>query len=112
MNRQEIFDRVSKHLLTQMRHARDDRGCRYITSSGDRCAIGCLIPDNHPGLNITGSVNTLLQMCPDLKGLWDVYGYLDTTFLNDLQKVHDNYNPNDWKYKLAIFAEKYGLNYE
>lgn len=112
MNRQEIFNRVCKHLLTQMRQARDDRGCRYITSNGDRCAIGCLIPDNHPGLHSNSSVYILPKMYPDLMKLWDIQRTSDLMFLCKLQEIHDCSDPDDWEERLKQFAKSHRVNYE
>jgi len=44
---QEIFDKVSIHLLTQNKRSQDDRMCTYRGPEGLKCAAGCLIPDKH-----------------------------------------------------------------
>lgn len=45
---QEVFDIVTKHLLTQNERAADDiMRCRYRGNNGTSCAIGCLIADVH-----------------------------------------------------------------
>lgn len=46
MTRQEIFDTVATHLITQGRRAWTGTNCMYLAPNGDRCAIGCLIPDD------------------------------------------------------------------
>ena len=52
MNRQEVFDKVAIHLLTQNAKALNSGGlCVYKTPNGLRCAVGCLIPDGHDALN-------------------------------------------------------------
>jgi hypothetical protein len=56
MTRQELFDRISRHLLTQKKKAECNinegkRGsppswsCRYRAPGGLSCAVGCIIPD-------------------------------------------------------------------
>jgi len=46
MNRQRIFNRVCKHLMKQGRRASQNDACRLRADNGDRCAIGCLIPNS------------------------------------------------------------------
>lgn len=110
MNRQEIFNRVSKHLLTQMRQARDPitGACLYKTDDNLRCAIGCLIPDNHPGLYARMEVRALIDTYPDLRELFNV----DLEFLSKLQDIHDGYPPEMWSEMLKEFVMEYGLSYE
>lgn len=51
MTPQDIFDRVSEHLLKQGRAAINptphtpSMTCVYRAPNGDKCAVGCLIPD-------------------------------------------------------------------
>ena len=45
MNAQEIFDKVATHLSKQGHRAFDDNACMYRSPNGDKCAMGCLIPD-------------------------------------------------------------------
>ncbi len=44
MNNQEIYDKVSKHLLTQNKKSKLDGKCSYRGDNHTSCAIGCLIP--------------------------------------------------------------------
>ncbi len=46
MIKQEIFDTVATHLFTQGKRAFDETEglCAYLTSNGNKCAVGCLIP--------------------------------------------------------------------
>ncbi len=45
MTKQEIFDKVATHLLTQNEKALNSvGGCVYRTDKGLKCAVGCLIP--------------------------------------------------------------------
>lgn len=46
MNRQEVFDKVVNHLLTQNQKSIDESSqCMYRGINGLMCAVGCLIPD-------------------------------------------------------------------
>lgn len=35
--------------------------CAYEASDGNRCAVGCFIPDDHPALDFHGDVNEILD---------------------------------------------------
>ena len=70
MDKQAIFDQVATHLLAQDEKAMEDGGllCVYLDEgTGLRCAIGALIPNDHPALNYRGSVRGVLTAYPDLK---------------------------------------------
>ena len=44
---QEIFDTVVEHLRRQGHRAyKEEYGCLYRLENGDKCAVGCLIPDH------------------------------------------------------------------
>lgn len=57
---------------------------------GRRCVIGCFIPDDHVALGIADDVLGLLAEYPDLLKHMPSRHYRE---LLDLQKVHDNINP-------------------
>ena len=109
MDRRSIFEKVKTHLLTQNCKAygeNDDKviGCFYRTRSGLRCAIGCMIPDGHPGLNHIGGIRSLLTEFPSLRNLWKVKSDEDDVrFLETLQTIHDGYAPGHWASTLDEF---------
>lgn len=45
--KQELFDRISKHLLKQNERSAEHIGgaCRYRGDNGLKCAVGAIIPD-------------------------------------------------------------------
>lgn len=47
MTNQEILNTVYEHLKQQGKPSRDGSNCRYRASDGSRCAVGCLISDEH-----------------------------------------------------------------
>jgi hypothetical protein len=130
LSRQEIYDKVAVHLLTQMKQCRHGTGCVYRNPNGLKCAIGALIPDELYIDVIEGA-----QACPMFNGangmrqsMWTAKhrlmmeigvaaGYISSTmpeeveaaFLNDLQKIHDDFDPSKWKERLTIFATTRGL---
>jgi hypothetical protein len=56
MTKQEVFDRVVTHLLTQKKRSASYYGsCLYKGPDGLRCAVGCLFPDSYDTSKIEGS---------------------------------------------------------
>ena len=106
MTTQEIFDTVVNHLFTQGRPAIEDSTgyCKYLTASGLKCAVGCLIKPEHYHPDMEGGtmqsplvrkavVNSVLPEA-DLKAL--ELDYLHNTYksvfhmLRRLQTIHDS----------------------
>lgn len=89
--------------------------CQYLNEDGSRCAVGCLIPDGHPGLRFSGSVMMLLGTYPDLQSLLDANTEEDQLFLISLQSLHDNnlavVSINDWPRLFQGWATRRGLVY-
>jgi len=59
MNNQQIFDHVKEFFLKQGKpsiniHAAGGGTCKYKTSDGLKCAVGCLIPDDKYTSSIEG----------------------------------------------------------
>ena len=111
MNRREVFDKVKKHLLTQMKkcYSSDVLFCRY--RHGDlKCAIGALIPDAIYSPNMEGkNVGRLLHSSVEVRKALDVdpANLGDVQFLADLQSVHDLYEPHQWATMLDIYERIY-----
>lgn len=61
--------------------------CQYLTQGGDKCAVGCLLPDDLYRPVFEGNnVQALLDEHPLLLGyFWNV----DKTFLSRAQRLHD-----------------------
>ncbi len=102
---QEVFDQVSQHLLTQKQRSvsRSETLCSYRGDDGLKCAAGCLIDDK--------------EYSPSMEGLpWISlvrYGFANGSHLlliEDLQNIHDGFQPEEWKQKLIDVARKYILN--
>ena len=102
MNKQDIYDKVRAHLLSMDAPATrasaltgGGESCLYLDpDTGRKCAIGCLIPDGHPGQGFLGDVLSLMDEYPDLADLWGVSfdDDEDGQFLYQLQRVHDGNN--------------------
>lgn len=112
MNKQEVFDKVATHLLTQKRQAWDEQtnGCVYRASNGDKCAIGCLIPDQFYSPEFEQLfLENLAERYPSL--LSDIgLGTIPVVFLADIQCVHDDTPPDAWFICLESFALREGLS--
>lgn len=46
MDKQEIFDKIITHLRTQKVKSGNESFCMYKDANGNKCAVGCLIPDD------------------------------------------------------------------
>lgn len=89
MTKQQIFDKVATHLLTQRQVSRDGVQCIYRADNGFRCAIGCLIPDDKYKPNMEGqAIKPLLEQHKDLLGF--PIGPRNLKLLKDLQQIHDD----------------------
>lgn len=110
--KQETFDAVARHLLTQGRksmRARESEGkrdvCAYRGSDGVKCAVGCLIPDgfyrpSFEGWNVDDDdIMKMLRKLGHHSGL-----------CRSLQTVHDARNVGEWPRWLIAVAHVHGLN--
>lgn len=104
--KQETFDIVAKHLLTQNEQARAMvanstmvmiEGCAYRGKNGTKCAAGCLIPDELYSPKIEGKCSTH----SDVKELLKDH---NTMLVSSLQNIHDTYSVESWKKKLQQLA--------
>lgn len=103
MTRQETFDKVARHLLTQNKQALNPQGsCVLRNDDGLRCAVGSLLTDEDfepwKQTNICSAVERLEERGHD-RGL-----------LARLQGVHDNYLSPDWLQQLNWLAPQLGLS--
>lgn len=107
LTRQQIFDRVKTHLLTQNAKATSGGGiCKYRGVDNRKCAIGCLIPDSLYEKAMEGYlVNGLFVDFPYAMSMAGLHRD-DEEFLRDLQKIHDGHLPPFWPKLLTDFAVK------
>lgn len=120
MKRQEVFDTVTRHLLTQGKKAEEfpSRTCVYHSPKGLKCAIGCLIPDSLYSPDLEGKTAHSLVIWYTLEEAKVVPAISPTshkgtsirTFLSDLQNIHDTYSPEEWRYQLRALATRYKLS--
>ena len=109
---QEAFDRVARHLLTMPHQSYDDGFCSYRAPDGNRCAVGCLIPDD--------------AYVPDLEGvsIGSLVGFPKfapwksiVNLLCKLQCVHDDkkywhepFGRTEMRQQLKIIASDFDLS--
>jgi len=122
MTKQEIYTKVRNHLLSQgaksmlPRSSNDFQAqCAYRGEEGRSCAAGCLIPDEnyHPGLESFSATSP---------GVAAAMGYLwgertqeqdeQLHLIRELQVIHDTFHPCNWRERLDMVAESYGLSTE
>lgn len=115
MTKQQVFNKVAKHLLRQQRKAVNGVSCVLRDEDGNRCAIGCLIPkkyvdrgtvDNEMG---TEALAALPKTSALRKAIGvDIPGRMK--FLAELQEIHDDYSVSDWDEELHELAAKNHLS--
>ena len=88
---QEIFDKVSIHLLTQNKRSINDAGsCMYRGPGELKCAAGCLIPDKHYYTRLEQRDWKTLVNNGEVSG-----EHLE--LILSLQTIHDGTPVKDWK---------------
>ncbi len=113
LTKQQIFNKVSTHLLKQGKKAVTGGSCRYKHGKL-KCSIGCLIPEERykPQLEGQGLVpdndDVEYSVMDALKG---IIRKTETTLslLFDLQEVHDEWLPRSWKGELIHVAKNHRL---
>jgi hypothetical protein len=104
--KQEIFDQVANHLLTQMQKSENiGRKCMYRNYSGLKCAAGCLISDEEYEERFEGcSWYKLIER--------EQISKYHERLIQELQDIHDNYEVCDWKDELKYLANKRNLKWK
>lgn len=107
MNMIDMFEKVKTHLLSMTERSRHKDfvggsvGCAYRTADGNRCAVGCLIPDElYKEEFETFSVEGLLTNFPSQEVFGFYVTYNQGKLLRELQIIHDY--PMNW--------DAFGLN--
>lgn len=106
---QKTFNIAARHLLRQNKKAlkviRGERTCLYRGPNGLRCPVGALIPNKlyRPDMECQGVYDLLIRNTLTL------LGHTNLDLCSDLQCIHDEYHPNQWRNKLKHIADKYDL---
>lgn len=113
MTTQEIFDKVARHLLTQNKQSVDQMGgCSYRGENNTKCAIGCLIDDEHYCESLEGrsmSENNNVKLAVE-KSIGEALEHRACRLLGRLQKLHDALPPSSWKQTLEDIAMAVNLS--
>lgn len=106
--RQEVFDQVARHLLTQKEKSVDLKGhCQYRSESGLSCAVGCLIAEDEYDESIENvSVRYLASY-----SIYHHYLSRHSELLQELQGIHDSCTVSEWGRYLRKLAETRGLDW-
>lgn len=121
MNAQQIFDTVVNHLRTQKVPAYSqadcqNTGCAYKNNRGQKCAVGCLVPENEYSEQLEMKTITQWFECkiapPTIQKMFDEgHRFL----LARLQMIHDcGYsvnNPDSWEQEFRVCARDFKLQY-
>lgn len=110
--RQEIFDIVGIHLLTQNAKSEGydpscgETGCLYRGGYGRKCAAGVLIPDEEYKPEMEGKICILSPVRPAMVNVADN----DVLFVRLLQGIHDQSKVEEWKARLLDLANEENLD--
>lgn len=119
LNKQEVFDKVARHLLTQNRRSiatpiYENSRCSYRGDNKTKCAIGCLIEDKFYDKDFEGATVAVaaVKRALEMSGIFiDSYDYvLEIGFLENLQQIHDNELVENWLKHLNRVAISYNLD--
>ena len=111
--KQQLFDAVVNHLLTQRERASGlSLGCLYRTDTGLACAVGCLVTDDEAhdmdnNMHGTQPTTTLSSLVDDRKLPERLLPFVD--LLDRLQRIHDSYGIDEWRQRLLELATDQGL---
>jgi hypothetical protein len=115
MSTKEIFYKVKNHLLEQGEKSETSPGgdCVLRTKEGLSCAIGCLIPENKyfpeledctlEGTELSEALNHVVGVAPKKV-------VLKQLLLGVLMRVHDEYDVDEWEYRLERVKEEFGIS--
>lgn len=117
MKIQDMFDTIVMHLRWQGRKSLNQNGnCVYRGDDGDKCAVGCLIPDYLYRTSLEsvscleiGENNEYAALKDYLLDDWDQDVDDCLCFLREMQIIHDEQEVADWELAFLEVASKYSL---
>lgn len=116
---EQIFQRVKTHLLTQnakSMHNRKIEGipsstaqCVYRSPDGLKCAVGCLIADEHykPELEGLAALGKAVSNALIASGI-PMNDHQTQRLVSYLQRLHDDYEPKEWAKELDKLEPRIG----
>ena len=112
MKRQDIFDKVYKHVLEQDAKSLAKNGsCLYKSIDGSQCAIGCLIDDKNYNIDLEhrGITSSLVMNAVKNSNKGIRLNGVTMCMLERLQCIHDDSNLEAWEGLLRALAKNYNL---
>lgn len=116
---QNTFNTVAQHLLAQNAQsliASPGDACAYRGSNGLKCAVGCLIADEHYTPSLEGSGSYSDGVAEAVRASVDPHHEMShmewaTTqeLLVRLQRMHDESEPSRWRARLDDIAAEFNL---
>ena len=109
----DVFNYVKEHLLKQNERSVDPWSlqCQYLSQKEDgkvlMCAIGCLIDNewySEKIENLSASNEDVKRAVACSIPNWTV----NDIMLNELQHIHDEYEPDQWSLKLEYLESYFG----
>lgn len=106
LNKQRVFNKVWDYFVVQKKPQSRGIGifgaCKYRSADGNKCAIGCLIPDelyspefDSPGEGLSSAVDDLVTTIPEFRlALGSVVDLAEENMMRlllSLQCAHDEY---------------------
>ncbi len=119
MNRQEVFETVAKHLLSQNKKSIQAGSitCRYRGDGELKCAIGILIKDEfyspkleYLGIPASPVLRAVSASCAFITGCGSEEGTTNIELLIALQNTHDFCHVGDWRNDLIAVGHRFELN--
>jgi hypothetical protein len=111
VTRREVFDKVKEHLLAQGRRAQASGAglnCAYRNEEGLKCAVGCLIADEHYGSFLEGRALVGGASCVVAAALRKSGAQEDAfPMLIRLQQLHDNQLVETWGSELETIEKEF-----
>jgi hypothetical protein len=105
-----IFNRVRDHLLTQKERSYDPNiGCLYRGPRGLKCAVGCLIKDEHYSRKLEDNSVDDERVLEALRRSGYSLTVQEIKLLSTLQRAHDENDPRNWPLELAKIKEQYEI---
>ena len=81
------------------RKAMNNEQCQYLTEDGNKCAVGCFIPDGHRAQASLDSALRVVDSFADLEGLMP----LESIGLYAMQRAHD-LSPDESDPRPVVYA--------
>jgi hypothetical protein len=108
--KQETFDIVAKHLLTQNVQSVDSNNhCLYRGPDGLMCAAGILIPDQDYTDEMDNNNPSIAELV-DKHDMDTWFGH-DMELTSKLQLIHDVHTPDNWFARLVELAKSERLQF-